>query len=240
MAHRTRCQSCILHSVRSPPPLNTVLFALPNFGGEDGLTTIPITPGVAEIFTSPMVLRIIFSILYQVVENKRQPKGSTSGGLKYGQASEMLFNEALCLLLLALQWRRSHDEAVSSDRSSRDEAMLDADEHQTATRVENMLDLQFSPRKEDLMLNLCRPFVIVCSPADAKGKEREGEPASGFGCETILGFVAELADEGEIQFAEQHHAFLSILDLAQKCDDRGEASRLLHALRYSTSSSSSR
>jgi hypothetical protein len=120
---------------------------------------------VAEILASPFVLRIVFSVLYQVVQQKRQstkPAPSAASGNKYGQTSEVLFNESLHLLLLALQWRTTAGGgAHGRQRQGEEVVMGEASEHRRPTpRAVDMFDLQFSARPEDLALNLCRQFVI--------------------------------------------------------------------------------
>ncbi len=209
---------------------------------------------MAEILASPFVLRIVFSVLYQVVQQKRQstkPAPSAASGNKYGQTSEVLFNESLHLLLLALQWRTAGGHG--RQRQGEEVVMGEAGEHRRPLplRAADMFDLQFSVRPEDLALNLCRQFVIGGRPdADKeekqeetkeKGKEKEkgeegmevvDESTVSDEPESILRFLVELAEEGEGLFDEQHDALQTVLALAEQCDDSGEATRLLHELRY--------
>jgi hypothetical protein len=62
--------------------------------------------------------------------------------------------------------------------------------------------------------------------------DKPAEPTVSDEPESILRFLVELAEEGEGLFDEQHDALQAILALAEKCDDSGEATRLLHELRY--------
>ena len=61
--------------------------------------------------------------------------------------------------------------------------------------------------------------------------ERPQPAVEGEHLESILGFVVELAVEGETQFEEQHDTLQAILALVEKCDTTGDATHLLHALR---------
>jgi hypothetical protein len=192
---------------------------------------------------SPFVLRIVFSIFYQVVQQKRQsqPSSAQEAGGKYGQTSEVLFNEALHLLLLALQWRTNDTHGRATD-------MSDASKHRRSTlRAAAINDLQFSARSEDLALNLCQQFVIgdageeehaKSDDAQEKGKEKEdmevvaAEGATAIEPESILRFLVELAEEGEGLFDEHRDVLQTILTLAAKCDDSGETTCFLQELRY--------
>lgn len=191
---------------------------------------------------SPLVLSIIFSNLYQVVQQKRSRATSQAAegasSTKFGSISETLFNESLHLLLLALEWKASDLEQHATDDTS--DMSIESEPRQ----VVSVFELKFSASKADLIFNICTSFTIPQPTAESedKGKERmdlddanaqkaDGEEGEDLG-ESILRFVVELAEDAGDQFEEQQHALNSIIALVERCDTKGTAKHLLQALRY--------
>ncbi len=170
--------------------------------------------GIKHILTSPIVLRVIFSVFLQISQEIRKDTTTTpptdTSKLKFGHLSETLFNECIHLLLLALEWKCSDvSEVLTQDIKST--ALELKSTGNKIHRASSVFDLDFAADRHNLVENICQKFVVKQS---REGRTEEHE-------ESLLELVLKLQDYNKL--GEQTDALKRVCTLIAQCDASGVA-----------------